>query len=92
MPTAIYTEQPDTEQEMFGKVLEAARKLISDAVKRNVIENIVPIAAGPFQVPEQVDGQLQVQGVRGAERGPAAGRRGGVRHAATISILRMLSL
>ena len=37
-------EEGDTEQEMAGKVMEAAKKkLISDTVKKNVIENIVPI-------------------------------------------------
>ena len=37
-------DEPETEQEMAGKVLEAAKKkLISDTVKKNVMENIVPI-------------------------------------------------
>ena len=37
-------EEAETEQEMAGKVLEAAKKkLISDTVKKNVMENIVPI-------------------------------------------------
>ena len=37
-------EEPETEQEMAGKVMEAAKKkLISETVKKNVIENIVPI-------------------------------------------------
>ena len=37
-------EEAETETEMAGKVLEAAKKkLISDTVKKNVIENIVPI-------------------------------------------------
>jgi len=37
-------EEAETEQEMAGKVMEAAKKkLISDTVKKNVMENIVPI-------------------------------------------------
>ena len=37
-------DEPETEQEMAGKVMEAAKKkIISETVKKNVIENIVPI-------------------------------------------------
>merc|ERR1719193_1946604 len=37
-------EEPETEQDMAGKVLEAAKKtIISGVVKKNVMENIIPI-------------------------------------------------
>merc|ERR1719466_312671 len=37
-------DAPETEQEMAGKVLEAAKKtIISGVVKKNVMENIIPI-------------------------------------------------
>jgi TolA-binding protein len=37
-------DEPETEQDMAGKVMEAAKKtIISGAVKKNVIENIIPI-------------------------------------------------
>ena len=40
-------EEAETEQDMAGKIMEAAKKkIISDVVKKNVMENVVPIIIG----------------------------------------------